>query len=480
MSTHVIAVDVGTSAVRAAALDADGRTLAQTRIARASGLGGDTFDAEALDREVRAALAGVSGGPAPAALAVAAHIGTVAVDSGLRPVGPGSGWADSRGVPRLAALGGATLGRLLAAAGRPSPAGGALAGLLDTGPADRARVHAVLSPKDFLVARLTGRLTADTISAAYTLASDVRRRAWNVAVLRETGVDPALFPPQSEPASVVGTLTPEAAAATGLPAGLPVVSGGPDGSVGIGLLLGTAEDVVADVAGTTDVVGRLLAGPGDLPDGAVLNPSVLPGRFVAGGATGLTGGAVAHWRSLVGTVDEERLAAVPPGADGLVVLPSMTGARFPDWRPGARGGVLGQRPEHGAAHLLRAAQEAASFTVREALDRLDPTGALPVAFAGGSSRSAHVAQLRADVLDRPLLLSPQPDVTLLGAAALALLGSGGVTDLDALRSRLVGGLRRVDPDPARAARYAGLHARWRALRDAVDSAYGTSGPEDGR
>ena len=64
----------------------------------------------------------------------------------------------------------------------------------------------MLSPKDFLVARLTGRLTADTISAAYTLASDVRRRAWNVAVLRETGVDPALFPPQSEPASVVGSL----------------------------------------------------------------------------------------------------------------------------------------------------------------------------------------------------------------------------------------------------------------------------------
>ncbi|WHX16134.1 FGGY-family carbohydrate kinase [Streptomyces malaysiensis subsp. malaysiensis] len=471
MNAHVIAVDVGTSAVRAAVLDTAGRLLAHERVPRASGLGGDTFDADTLEQEVRAALRGVSGGPAPVALAIAAHIGTVAVDAGLRPVGRSGGWADSRGIRQLTALGDAWAGRLLAAAGRPCLAGGALACLMDPEAVDAEEVHAVLSPKDFLVARLTGRLTADTISAAYTLASDVRRRAWNVDLLHEAKVDVTLLPPQSEPTSVVGELTQEAAAVTGLPTGLPVVSGGPDGSVGIGLLLGGSEDIIADVAGTTDVVGRLLRDPDALPDGAVLNPSVLPGRFVAGGATGLTGGAVAHWRSLVGTVEDERLAEVPPGADGLIILPSMTGARFPEWRPDARGAVLGQRPEHGAAHLLRAAQEAAAHTLRDAVDRLDPSGELPVAFAGGSSRSAQVAQLRADVLGRPLLLSPEPDVTLLGAAALALLGSGEIGDLDALRSCLIGTLRRVDPDEARAARYGELHTRWRTLKDTTDAAY---------
>ncbi|WNF01197.1 FGGY-family carbohydrate kinase [Streptomyces luomodiensis] len=471
MSAHVIAVDVGTSAVRAALVDSAGHIVSQQRISRVSGLGGDTFDAAALDKDVRAALSGVSGGPAPAALAVAAHIGTVAVDSALMPVGRSSGWADSVGVSQLTALGDGAVRRLLHTAGRPTLTGGALAYLLGMDPKSMPRVHAVLSPKDFLVARLTGRLTSDTISAAYTLASDVRRRAWNLDVLRAADLDSALLPEQAEPTSVVGALTEEAATATGLPAGLPVVAGGPDGSVGMGLLLGTDEDIIADVAGTTDVVGRLLPRGEDVPDGAVLNPSVLPGRFVAGGATGLTGGAVAQWRSLVGTVDDERLAALPPGAHGLVILPGMTGARFPDWRPGARGAVLGQRPEHDAACILRAAQEAASFTVRDGLDRLDPSGRLPVAFAGGSSRSAHVAQLRADILARPLLVSPQPDVTLLGAAALAFLGCGAATSLDALRSRLIGTLRRVEPDDARAARYARLHTRWRNLRDATDAAY---------
>ncbi|MFF5986571.1 xylulokinase [Prauserella flavalba] len=472
MSAPVAAVDVGTSAVRAALVHADGHVVGASQIRRVSGLGGETFDPEALHKDVVAALAGLAGGPLPSALAIAAHIGTVAVDSALRPVEPGGGWADPRGTDRLAALDEDTTRDLLRASGRPSPTGGALAYLLGLDPRLAERVAAVLSPKDYLVARLTGRVVTDTVDAAYTLASDVAGRAWNTAALTRLGLDPALFPPQAEPASVVGELTREAAGDTGLPAGLPVVAGGPDGSVGIGLLLGTSEELIADVAGTTDVVGRLLPSGTAAPHGAVLNPSVLPGRFVAGGATGLTGGAVARWRALAGSVEDEHLAAVPPGADGLVVLPAMTGARFPRWRPGSRGALLGQRPEHDAAHLLRAAQEAATYTVREGLDLLDPSGLLPVAFAGGSARSEHVARLRADVLGRRLLVSKEPDVTLLGAASLAFLGSGEVTDPDVLRARLVGALREVTPDPARADRYAALYAQWRRARDAVDGLSG--------
>ncbi|RAJ71230.1 gluconokinase/xylulokinase [Streptomyces sp. Amel2xB2] len=480
-AARVVAVDVGTSAVRAAVVDLDGRVLATRHRSRACDPGGEIFDPAALHRDVLAALRGVSAageagaGEPPAALAIAAHIGTVAVDADLEPEKRGGGWSDPRGLERLAALDEATVRRILHASGRPSLAGGALARLLEKDAEHAASVHAVLSPKDFLVARLTGELVSDTVGAAYTLASDVRSRTWNTALLDELGLDASVFAPQTEPASVVGALTGPAADATGLPAGLPVVAGGPDGSVGIGLLLGTREDAVADVAGTTDVVGRLLPSADEAPEGAVLNPSVLPGRFVAGGASGLTGGAVARWRSLAGDVEDERIAEVPPGADGLTVLPAMTGARFPRWRPGSRGAVLGQHPGHGPAHLLRAAQEGAAFTVREGLDRLDPSGRLPVVLAGGSARSTHLARLRADALDRPLLISPQPDVTLLGAAALAFLGCGAATDLDALRSRLIGTLREVRPDAAHAARYTGLYARWRALHDAVDRAEGTGG-----
>ncbi|MET7640893.1 FGGY-family carbohydrate kinase [Streptomyces sp. NPDC005438] len=467
MSAPVIAVDVGTSAVRAATVTSEGRLLDSHHIRRPAGVGGEYFDPDALHRDVVTALAGVADGPAPAALAIAAHVGTVAVDTGLDPVDPGGGWSDPRGVRALHALDAATVTDLLAASGRPALSGGALAYLSQLDPDRAGRVHAVLSPKDFLVARLTGRLATDTVSAAYTLASEVRSRSWNGALLARLGLDAALFPPQYEPTSVVGSLTAEASAATGLPSGLPVVAGGPDGSVGIGLLLGSSEEAVADVAGTTDVMGRLLPRDAAVPEGAMLNPSVLPGRFVAGGATGLTGGAVSSWRALVGPVEDERLAEVPPGADGLTVVPAMTGARFPRWRPDTRGAVLGQRPEHTPAHLLRAAQEAAALTVQEGLDRLDPSGTLPVILAGGSARSATLAQLRADVLSRRLWVSPEPDVTLWGAAALALTGVGEGAP-DTLRSRLLGDLREVRPHPERSARYDRLRDHWRQVHDRVD------------
>ncbi|ASR35537.1 xylulose kinase [Prauserella marina] len=469
MSTHVIAVDVGTSAVRAVSIDAGGAVAASTHIRRTSGVGGETFDAAALYREVTGALAGVAGGPAPSALAIAAHIGTVAVGADLEPVDVGGGWADARGTETLAAVGEATMRDILRASGRPAPTGGALAYLLGLDRERASSVRAVLSPKDFLVARLTGVLAADTVDAAYTLASDVRARTWNTAVLDRLGIATSVLPPQTEPASVVAELSAEAAAATGLPEGLPVVAGGPDGSVGIGLLLGTGEGVIADVAGTTDVMGRLLPSGAEAPEGAVLNPALLEERLVAGGASGLTGGAVARWRGLVGTVADDRLVAVPPGSEGLLLVPTMTGARFPRWRRDSRGALLGQRPEHEPAHLVRAAQEAAAFTVREGLDLLDPSGRLPVVLAGGAVRSAQVARLRADVFDRPVLLSPEPDVTLLGAAALALVGCAAVADLDTARSRLIGRLREIEPDGTRSERYARLYTRWREVRDVVEA-----------
>jgi sugar (pentulose or hexulose) kinase len=469
-ATVVVAVDVGTSAVRAAVVDADRGVLQSTRIPRSDGVGGEQFDPEALLVDVQTALRALELPHPPAALCISAHIGTVAVDESLRPVDAGGGWADSRGAGLVQALPADLRVPLLAAAGRPAPTGGALALALDlAGGPDAARVAALLSPKDHLVARLTGVVATDTVDAAYTLASDVSAGAWQTSLLARLGLPAAWFPDQFAPHEIVGRLHAAAAELCGLPAGTPVVSGGPDGSVGIGLLLGTRTDAIADVAGTTDVIARLIAHPSLAPEGAVTNPAVAPRRWTAGGATGLSGGAVARWRALVGAVDDEELAAVPPGARGLRVVTSMTGDRFPRWNAGTRGAVLGQGPEHGAAELLRAAQEGATFTVREGLDLLDPAAGgdrLPLVFAGGSARSAHVARLRADATGRVVEVCRDPDVTLLGAAALALIGAGVVSGLDEARSRLGVRVDTVEPDPSAAARYDEVFAEWVTLRDA--------------
>ncbi|MFR9731132.1 xylulokinase [Saccharopolyspora sp. MS10] len=468
MSAGVVAVDVGTSAIRAALVDARGAVRARARVERPPG-GGELFDAERLWADVLTALGGVEPSREVGALVVSAHLGVVAVDERLRPVDPAGGWSDPRGLAQLRSVDEELRRGVLRAARRPALTGGALARALAlrSDPGLASRVRHLLAPKDFLVARLTGEIATDAVHAAYTSLSDVLGRRWNAAAAAALGVDPDWLPRQARPTEVVGRVHRAAAEASGLPAGTPVLAGGPDGSIGIGLLLGSDTGAVADVAGTTDVVGRLLADPGTAPAEALLNPALLGERWVAGGATGMTGGAVAGWRRLVGGVEEDALAAIDPGCAGLLVLPSTTGSRFPRWRPGDRGAVLGQRPEHTAAHLVRAAQEGAAFAVREGVDLLDPAGTLPIVLAGGLTRSPSAARLRADVLDRTTLVCSDPDVTLLGAAALGLVGTGAATGLDEARALLGCELRAVEPDPDRAERYRELRTAWHAAREAA-------------
>src|SRR5690606_7593355 len=121
-----------------------------------------------LPAEARSALVGA---------AIAGHVGTVFVDAGLRAVGPGRGWADAAGVELLAARYGASLERALRETGRPALTGGAAAAALELRERDPAafdRVRHVLSPKDFLVARLTGVVATDATTAAYFGLSSVR------------------------------------------------------------------------------------------------------------------------------------------------------------------------------------------------------------------------------------------------------------------------------------------------------------------
>jgi xylulokinase len=455
----VAVVDVGTSAVRAALVATDGTTLAAVRRARVGEVA-RRFDAERLWHDLVAVLRELTADrPRIAALAMAGHVGAVAVDAAGVPVAPAGGWADDRGLSTLD-------GETCRAAGRPAPAGGALP-LLRALPTEP---HLLLSPKDFLALRLTGRAATDPTSAAYTMAFDVRARRWSAAL----GADASRFPPVHPATDTIGAVTPDAAAATGLPAGLPVLAGGPDGTVGIAAVAGTRTGVVVDVAGTTDVLARLCTEPGTAP-GAVLNPYLVSPLWTVGGPTGMTGGAVSALATLTGlgpldrlpAANAARIEAVPAGSDGLFVVPSLSGSRFPDWRPAERGAVLGLTAAHRAEHVVHAAHEAAAYLVRTALDRIACGNTDPVLLGGGAARTPWLAQLRADVLGRPVLVCREPDVSLRGAAMLALVGAGRYPDLAAAHHALAPETRTVTPDPARATRYAELYPRWQTRRDAL-------------
>ncbi|WP_133916146.1 xylulokinase [Streptomyces sp. NBC_00582] len=471
----VCAVDIGTSAVRAALVTRGGRRLVEARSGRGPDEGAETFDAELLWEGLCDVLRRLSAeGPRAdvRCLAIAGHVGQVPVDERGRPLGRAGGWADSRGVHELA-HGWPDPADALRVTGRPAVTGGAvplLCRLREEEPVLHERTRWVLAPKDFLVLRLTGAAATDPTSAAYTLGSDVTRRAWDPALLAVTGKGTRHFPPQHAATDIVGAVTPPAAEATGLPAGLPVAAGGPDGTVGAAAVAGGAVGAVVDVAGTTDVLTRVIASPDERPAAAVLNPYLTPDLWTCGGATGMTGGALAHWVRLLGLGDpatalrrlEPTLRALPPGSDGLSLSPLLTGSRFPGWNPNERGRLWGLGEHHTPAHVLHAAQEAASYVVRQAVDTLmaDLAHDSAVVLTGGPSRSPALAQLRADVLGRPVLAATEADATLHGAALLALVAAGLEPDLPTAQAHTAPRLHRYTPRDAIAASYERLYREW--------------------
>ncbi|MCU1441558.1 MAG: hypothetical protein JWP85_2555 [Rhodoglobus sp.] len=470
----VIAIDVGSSAVRAAIVDPTGRVLASKRQSRPDSLSGVTFDASLLWEQVRDAVTALPADlrRSAAGLAIAAHIGTVFTDVDFEPVAEGLGWADSSGVDLLASRLGESTGTALAAIGRAALTGGPAAAALALRERDAhgfAGVRRILSPKDYLVGRLTGVAAADHTGAAYSGLSDVRQRDWSGWLLELLDIDRALLPNQVASTAIVGGLTTAIAEFLGLPAGLPVVAGGPDGSMGAAYVLAGRRDAIADVAGTTDVLVRPIAAPDAAPAEAMLNPYIL-GDWAAGGATGMTGGALNRWAVLLGEADAaaaldrfgDGVASMAPGADGLIVRPTLSGSRFPRWNPAEVGLVDGQLDSHGPAHFLRAVVEGASYVVREGIDLLAPDTGVEVVLAGGAARSPLLAQLRADVLGRAVHVCAEPDVSLMGAALLALLGSGIHSSAEEAAAAMDARWTVLEPDRRAASRYEDLYGRWRA------------------
>jgi sugar (pentulose or hexulose) kinase len=239
--------------------------------------------------------------------------------------------------------------------------------------------------------------------------------------------------------------------------------------MGAAYVLAGRGDAVADVAGTTDVLVRPLADPSAAPALAMLNPSIFDG-WAAGGATGMTGGALNRWAMLLGEADAasalarfgEELRMLPPGSEGLVASPTLSGSRFPRWRAGEVGLVSGQRDAHGPAHFLRAVAEGAAYVVREGVDLLADAGA-EVVLAGGVARSPLLSQLRADVLGRRVHVCAEPDVSLMGAAMIALIGCGIHRSPGDAAAAMAQDWTVCDPDPPTAARYEDLFAEWRDI-----------------
>ncbi len=323
-----------------------------------------------------------------------------------------------------------------------------------------ARTRHILLPKDYVRYRLTGEFATDRAGGAGTLLFDIRARTWSSEVLAALDIPPAYLPPTHEGPQVTAHLSPGAAADTGLVAGIPVVGGGGDqaaAAVGTGAVL---EGIVSLSLGTSGVVFASADQPIIEPEGRLhAFCHAVPGKWHLMGVMLSAGGSLRWFRDTFrpGVPFDElvaQAAGIPPGSDGLLFLPYLTGERTPYPDPLARGAFVGLTVRHTLPHLTRAVLEGVAFGLRDSFELMKDAGLGEIGqvrATGGGANSPLWRQILADVLGVELVTVNASEGAAYGAALLAATGAGVFPSVEAACAAAIQVTGSTKPSQARGA-----------------------------
>lgn len=358
-------------------------------------------------------------------------------------------WMDSRGDEELTKLRAEFGKRFCEVTGKPldvTPSIFKIMWLRKHEPEVFARTSKILEVGGYLTQELTGELRTCTAGADTMGLMDMRRRTWSAEFVEYAGLTLEQLPDLVEPGELLGTINAQAAGATGLLVGTPLIAGGGDGqcsaignnvlgSDAYGMNLGTSlsmnvhmKEYVADRA------FRTLIG-------------CVPGSYLAEVNTRACT-LIVQWfvrefaraeRDLCKLVDvgvEEvldlRLKQVPPGADGLLTLPYWRGAMMPHNKPLVRGATLGWSDYHTKTHFYRSLLEGLAFEFRLKLEAIERALNQPcdvIHISGGGAQSREWCQIISDVTQKRIDVAASPESTCLGSAMLAATAAGAFGNL---------------------------------------------------
>jgi xylulokinase len=460
----LVAIDVGTTGARAAAVDLAGRVVAEVRrpypthVPRPGWAEQDPRDWESRAVEALAGLARRVRRPAAVAgIGLTGQCPTVAPFDGRgRPVGPGMMYRDNRAVAEAAAM------RERIGVQELHRRTGHVAEAFHVGPKvlwlrthDRQAFRATrcfLQPRDVVLRQLTGRVATDHSHANATLFFDLRTRSWAQDLLAAFDLDPALFPEALASWAVAGRLEPAVAGGGGLPAGGPVVAGAGDSqcaAFGAGVV---EPGPVSEMAGSSSCLNSAVTEP--VEDLRVTHYShVVPDRYTTELGINTTGAAI-EWA--VRRLGFGGFAELAEGAQRFrrrgrrggnpdpvemapLFLPYLGDGERDD--PTVRAAFLGLSDRHDRPALAWAVLEGVAQALRATLAPLRAAGPVrQLRVAGGGGRLAILAQLKADTLDVPVARL-EADTAAIGAALLA----GGAAGLRPQAQAAIAALVRRAP-----------------------------------
>ena len=347
------------------------------------------------------------------------------------------------------------------------------------------KVVKVLLPKDYIRYKLTGVHATEVSDASGTALLDVKNRRWSEEVLAAAGIPRSFMPDCAESIEITGHVHAEAAGLTGLAAGTPVAGGGGDqaaGAVGSGIV---ESGVVSSTVGTSGVVFAYSDTPATDPKLRVHTfCHAVPGKWHTMGVVLSAGGSLRWLRDtffqpegvVARTTGDDPYtlmaagaATVPPGSEGLIFLPYLTGERTPYPDANARGTFFGITLRHKRQHFARAVFEGVAYALNDTFQIFEEIG-VPVSqvrASGGGAKSPFWRQIHADVTGHPHGTLSVDEGPALGAALLAAVGTGAYPTVAEACHAAIQTVSETAPDPQAHAEYAKYYGVYRALYPAL-------------
>lgn len=347
----------------------------------------------------------------------------------------------------------------------------------------------LLDCKEYIIHRLTAQVVTDWHGASVYFLFDPQQRSWSEIACRALGIPMDRLPPARRCTDVIGEVSAEAASATGLMPGTPVVACAGDVAVAQSGSGANAHGRAHLCVGTATWLG--------ISSNRFVNDRLKPfwglshidpGKWIIAGEMETGGGALMWFRDTFCQAETAQAARegistyellsrmadeTEPGADGLLFAPWLSGERAPVLDHYARAAFVGLSLGHTKAHLARAVMEGVAFQIRWICEGLEKLGLSigAITAIGGGSTSPTWTQIISDVLGRELHITTHPqEAGAIGAALTVAVGMGVYPDMEAVDA-LVEINHTVQPRCELAARYETLYKEYQALYGALSPIY---------
>ncbi len=482
---YVVGLDSSTQSSKAIAWDGEGNAIAEGRASipmstpQKGHIEQNIADWWLSACEALKSLASQVSADEIAGLAISNQRETIAfVDDEGEATNPAIVWLDERALmivrPTYEALGGHELHRLTGKPPDLTPVIYRLAWLRENAPDVLDKSDKILDVHGYLTGRLTGETVASWTSADPSGLFDIQGKEWSGRVLDHLGLSADQFARCERPGELVGTITPEAADATGLKLGTPVYTAGGDGQcAGLGANAIRSGRIYLNL-GTAIVIGAWSPNPDIGLGWRTMTSPTGEGYFLEGVMR--AGTFFIDWfvENFVNSSNdpavfdalEAEARQIEIGCEGLTVCPYLSGCMNPHWDSGARASFLGLGPHHSRGHLYRAVLESVTFEVMRCVAAMEDAGieTTEIVGMGGGANSQLLAQMIVDATGLPLIKGQSLEASALGAGMTAAVGAGWYADFPSAAAAMSREGSRLEPDPQ-------AKEHWRALSKIQAQAY---------